>query len=153
MKIFFRILLFFSFCQMAFAQNMAITSFYEGPFEDVTHEAQRLKKPIFIDFTSTTCKHCLKMEKEAFSNLSLANHLNDNFIAYKVDLEDEEGKKIAKLYGVTEFPTYIILDSKTQKLGSIKGFYMANQFKKELDRIIILPNFEKPAKKRRRLFG
>jgi thioredoxin-related protein len=137
----------------SFAQNINITSFYEGPFEDVLRESKRINKPIFLDFTSTTCKHCLKMEKETFANQSIAQNLNNNFIAYKVDLEEVEGKNIAKKYNIVDFPSYLILDNASNKLGTIKGFYQANDFKKALDKIMQAPQLEKSTKKKRKFFG
>jgi thioredoxin-related protein len=137
----------------SFAQNINITSFYEGPFEDVLRESKRINKPIFLDFTSNNCKHCLKMEKETFTNTSIAQNLNNNFIAYKVDLEDIEGKNIAQKYKIVDFPSYLILDQSSNKLGTIKGFYLANDFKKALDKIMKIPQTEKPAKKKRKFFG
>jgi thioredoxin-related protein len=146
-------IIFFFISVNCFAQNINITSFYEGPFEDVLKESKRINKPIFLDFTSATCKHCLKMEKETFANPTIAENLNNNFIAYKVDLEDVEGKNIARKYSIVDFPSYMILDQKNNKLGIIKGFYQAYDFKKALDKIMKTPQIEKPAKKKRKFFG
>lgn len=143
-------LVIFSFS--AFSQNINITSLYEGPFEDVLNEATRLKKPIFVDFTSANCKHCVKMEKEILANTIIAENLNNNFIGYKVDLEDIEGKNLVKRYGVTEFPAYIILDANHKNLGTIKGFYLAKQFIKEINKLMAFEPAEPSTKKRKGLF-
>ncbi len=136
----------------AFSQNINITSLYEGPFDDVLNEARRLKKPIFIDFTSANCKHCVKMEKEILANITIAENLNNNFIGYKVDLEEIEGKNMAKKYGINEFPAYIILDSNHKNLGTIKGFYQAKQFIKEINKLMAFEPAEAKQKKRKGLF-
>ncbi len=137
----------------AFAQNSNITGFYEGPFEDVLKESKRLNKPIFLDFTANWCKSCAKMEKETFANPIIANQLNSDFIAYKVNLDETEGKSIAKKYNITDFPSFLFLSNNTIKIGLIKGFYFANQFKKEMEKIMNQQSTSRPSKKRKRLFG
>jgi thioredoxin-related protein len=146
----------FIFCfilNKTIAQNSNITSFYEGPFEDVLKESKRINRPIFLDFTSNRCKHCIKMEKETFQNSTIANDLNSNFIAYKVDLDDIEGQSMIKKYKIEEFPSYLIIDPKNNELGTIKGFYLAGQFKKALDKIMRDPSQKKATKKKKKFFG
>lgn len=143
-------LVIFSFT--AFSQNTNITSLYEGPFDDVLNEAIRLKKPIFIDFTSANCKHCIKMEKEILANTTISENLNNNFIGYKVDLEEIEGKSLVKKYGINEFPAYVILDSNHKNLGTIKGFYQAKQFIKEINKLMTFEPTDAKSMKRKGLF-
>jgi thioredoxin-related protein len=136
----------------SFSQNINITSFYEGPFEDVLNEAKRLKKPIFMDFTSNTCKHCIKMEKEILANPTIADNLNNNFIGYKVDLEDKEGKALVKKYQIEDFPAYLILDYNLQNKGTIKGFYLAKQFIKEINKMMLVESASISPKQKKGLF-
>jgi uncharacterized protein YyaL (SSP411 family) len=49
--------------------------------------AKRENKPIFLSIGYSTCHWCHVMEKESFENLEIANILNQNFIAIKVDRE------------------------------------------------------------------
>jgi uncharacterized protein YyaL (SSP411 family) len=49
--------------------------------------ARRENKPIFLSIGYSTCHWCHVMEKESFENLGIANILNQNFIAIKVDRE------------------------------------------------------------------
>jgi thioredoxin 1 len=143
-------LIFLNITRISLAQDTNITSFYEGPFEDVIAEAKKSRKPIFIDFSATWCKPCLKMEQETFTNADIANKLNNDFIAYKVDVDNFDGMAVAQKYGVKEYPTYLILDSKTIKMGTIKGFYYANQFQKEINKIMDKPKAKViPAKKKK----
>ncbi|MES2797954.1 MAG: thioredoxin family protein [Bacteroidota bacterium] len=135
------------------AQNTNITSLYEGPFEDVVKESKKSKRLIFLDFTSKSCKSCLKMEQEAFANKAIAEKLNDDYIVYKVNIEDLEGRKLIHKYEIREFPAYIILDSETKIKGKILGFYQAHQFLKEINRLAIDTSQIKPIKRKRKLFG
>lgn len=57
-----------------------------GP--EVLQKAKDENKPIFISIGYSTCHWCHVMEKESFSNESIANILNENFINIKVDREE-----------------------------------------------------------------
>ena len=137
-----------------FSQKQNITSFYEGPFADVIAEAKKSNRPIFVDFSATWCKHCLKMEQEIFTNTAIASKLNSEFIAYKVDIDSPDGIAITKKYSVTEYPTYLIMEGKKNRIGYIKGYYQANQFMNEINKIMADPQIKVAAnKKRLRIFS
>ena len=51
-------------------------------------EAKRDHKPIFLSIGYSSCHWCTVMEGEAFSNLAIADYLNQNFIPIKVDREE-----------------------------------------------------------------
>ncbi len=49
--------------------------------------AKKQNKPIFLSIGYSTCHWCHVMERESFENLEIANVMNTNFIAIKVDRE------------------------------------------------------------------
>jgi uncharacterized protein YyaL (SSP411 family) len=49
--------------------------------------AKRENKPVFLSIGYSTCHWCHVMEKESFENLEIADFINKNFIAIKVDRE------------------------------------------------------------------
>ena len=51
-------------------------------------EAKRRDRPIFLSVGYSTCYWCHVMERESFENEDIAQVLNDNFIAIKVDREE-----------------------------------------------------------------
>ena len=50
-------------------------------------KAKRENKPILLSVGYSTCHWCHVMERESYSNKSIAKLLNDNFVAIKVDRE------------------------------------------------------------------
>lgn len=80
-------------------------------FKDLTYR-QAVKysiqenKPLFIDFYTTWCGPCKILNSEVFPNESLGEYINTEFIAIKVDAEEQAS--IAKKYGVSAYPTIII---------------------------------------------
>ena len=55
----------------------------EAAFE----KARRENKPLFISIGYFTCHWCHVMARESFSNPEIAQQLNDNFVAIKIDRE------------------------------------------------------------------
>lgn len=55
--------------------------------EEALAVAQRENKPIFLSIGYSTCHWCHVMERESFEDLAIAEYLNNNFIAIKVDRE------------------------------------------------------------------
>src|SRR3954470_11466237 len=51
-------------------------------------KAKKENKPIFLSVGYSTCHWCHVMEREAFSDESVAKVLNENFVCIKVDREE-----------------------------------------------------------------
>ena len=68
-------------------------------------------KLVFLDMYADWCAPCKVMDREVFTNKSLGEFFNKNFISYKVDTEDENGSTIAAVYGVQSLPTLIFVDA------------------------------------------
>ncbi|ARK12783.1 thioredoxin fold domain-containing protein [Fibrella sp. ES10-3-2-2] len=84
-------------------------NFSEGTWREIIREAKLKNKPIFIDFYTSWCAPCKKMDKEAFADSSIASFFNKNFINYKVNAEKGEGIALAKKYSVTGYPALLFI--------------------------------------------
>src|SRR3954463_13015114 len=56
--------------------------------EEAFAKARKENKPIFLSVGYSTCHWCHVMEREAFSDESVAKVLNDKFVPIKVDREE-----------------------------------------------------------------
>jgi uncharacterized protein YyaL (SSP411 family) len=56
--------------------------------EEALAKARREEKPIFLSIGYSTCHWCHVMEHESFENQAIADVLNRNFVAIKVDREE-----------------------------------------------------------------
>jgi len=99
--------------------------------------AKEQNKFIFIDFYTTWCGYCKKMDREVFSKEKMIDLLNNDFIAVKVDGDSKEmleidGYKISekdlakKEFKVTGYPTYWWLTPSGKKLTSKSGYAPAD---------------------------
>ena len=79
---------------LASSQSLYLRKHAENPIDwwywcdRALEEAKRDNKPIFLSIGYSSCHWCTVMEGEAFSNMAIADYLNDNFIPIKVDREE-----------------------------------------------------------------
>ena len=100
--------------------------------------AAKENKVIFVDFYTTWCKFCVKMDKETFARRDVADYMNEKIIAVKINAESNtkiklsngefSGRELAKSFGVKGFPTYWFLKSDGEKINYFSGYRPADVF-------------------------
>ena len=91
------------------AQNRSI-EFREGNWEQMLKMAKKEKKMIFVDCYTSWCGPCKMLAKNIFTQDSVADFYNANFICFQIDMEKGEGPELARKYGVAAFPTLLYVD-------------------------------------------
>jgi thiol-disulfide isomerase/thioredoxin len=93
----------------------------EIEFRDLTFAeglaaAKEENKPVFIDCYTTWCGPCKWMSANIFTEESVANYYNENYICLKIDMEKGEGVDIAKKHSIRAYPTLLYLTGEGEKL-------------------------------------
>ncbi len=109
------------------AQNRSI-EFHHGTFKEILASAKKENKMIFIDCFTTWCGPCKFMSKNIFTNDSVADFYNQNFINAKIDMEKGEGLDIAKKYQVRNYPTMLYLNAEGLQLHRVCGSSENHEF-------------------------
>ena len=102
--------------------------------------AKETGRPIMINFTTSWCGYCKKMNRTTFKDAEVIKFLNGDFVSIKVDCEsklelDVDGYKITERnlaraeYGVRGYPTYWFLKSDTQRIAPLSGYQESNRLK------------------------
>lgn len=97
------------FASFSYTQNRSIT-FETGKWQAIKEKAKKENKIIFVDCYTSWCGPCKWMAKNIFTNDTVADFFNQNFICAKFDMEKDEGLVIAKEYGIKAYPTFIFVD-------------------------------------------
>jgi len=84
--------------------------------------ADKMHKPVFIDFYAPWIESCKQMEQTVFTHPDLASFFNENFINYKINIgESAPNQNLADLYRITNYPTLIFLDGKGKIMKRHEG--------------------------------
>jgi len=92
---------------VAFADGI---KFFKGTWEEALAEADKTGKLLFVDAYATWCGPCNYMSEDVFPDAEVGKFYNENFIAYKIDVDEDRGGEIFGSYGGTAMPTYLFVD-------------------------------------------
>ena len=95
-------------------------------------KAKAEKKMVLMDFTgSDWCSWCMKMDKEIFSTPEFKKYAADNLVLVELDFPHskqlllatkKQNDALAKQYGVSGFPTTVVLDSEGKTIKVFGGY-------------------------------
>ena len=90
----------------AFSQGV---HFEHLTLQEALNKAKTENKLVFMDCYTTWCGPCIYMTDKIFPQKEVGDFFNKHFINIKVDMEKGEGPELMKKYGITAFPTFLIL--------------------------------------------
>jgi thiol-disulfide isomerase/thioredoxin len=96
----------------------------------VLEEAQRINKPVFLEFSASWCVPCKVMEEEIFTQPVVYRVLNDRFINLKMDYDKQTTKTVASIYEVSSLPTILMLDPQGVVLQQHVGLMTVADFQR-----------------------
>jgi len=108
-----------------------MTGPFEGPFKDLTVEqalaaAQKENKFVLIDFFTTWCVPCKKLDSTTWKDAAVVAWLNEKAIALKIDAEKEAD--LAKKHNIRSYPTMLFLKADGTEIDRIVGYKDPTEF-------------------------
>src|SRR5258705_280364 len=85
------------------AEDHGKINWFKGSFEEALAQAKASNKLVFIDFWTTWCGWCKRLNKDTFSDDTVVAELND-IICLSIDAESKTGKPIAERFHVKGVP-------------------------------------------------
>ena len=103
------------FSAQTFAEGIEFD--HEITFQAALDKAKKEGKLVFMDCYTSWCGPCKRLAATVFTDSSVGQYFNSNYINVKFDMEKGEGTTIAGRYQITAYPTLLWLDAN----GSIKS--------------------------------
>lgn len=113
-------------CTLLFAQGGV--DFRPLTFQEALKKAKEENKLVFVDCYTTWCGPCKHMTQVVFPQEKAGEFFNPRFVCVKFDMEKPEGKALNEKYGVSAYPTFLIVRCDGTVLhrvvggGTLEGF-------------------------------
>ncbi len=108
-------------------------------YEEAKQKAKEENKLIFIDAYTSWCKPCKLMDRDVFTDSTVAKVFNESFINLKIDMESEMGKPLKETYKVQGYPTFLFIDFEGNLTYAKAGFMNAVELKNLGEEVIRMP--------------
>jgi thiol-disulfide isomerase/thioredoxin len=107
-----------------------------APFRDLSFDkardvARSEKKCVMVDFFTTWCVPCKKLDATTWKDPKVQEWLGEKTVALKLDAEKEV--ELAKRYSIAGYPTILFVQPDGKEIGRIVGYRKPEQFLKEAD--------------------
>jgi thioredoxin-related protein len=89
-------------------------------YEEGTALMQSEGKKGFLTFYADWCRYCKLMENETFQNSAVVAYLNRNFVAMKIN--SEEDRKRTREYSVIRLPISWFLSPNGERISNREGY-------------------------------
>ncbi len=100
--------------------------------------AKRHKVPVVIDFFDKSCRWCVVMDKETFSNRAVIKKMDKYYIPIRVNMSSKDkiiykgikfsSREFASILGVEGLPTTIFMDKDGKLISKIPGYIKTKKY-------------------------
>jgi thioredoxin-related protein len=102
-------------------------------FKGALATARKTGKIVFLAFEAKWCSWCKRLDEGTYVDPRVAARMRKEFVAVKLDAE-RNGKELASIYNVVEYPTTLLIDGNGDVVGTIAGYQDPASFLIALDR-------------------
>jgi thioredoxin-related protein len=107
---------------------------------------QENPRKIFVDVYTNWCGWCKKMDRDTFSDPKVAEFVNENFYAVKLNAESQDkiiikndtttAQMMARSMGVTGYPTIVYIKEDFKTIQAVPGYQKPEGFLENLKRVL-----------------
>jgi thiol-disulfide isomerase/thioredoxin len=109
-------------------------AWFEGGYEAALAKAKAENKLIFIDFWTTWCAWCKRMDRDTYSNELVVKAMGD-VICLSIDAESKAGAPIAKQFPIAGYPAMFVVNPDGTLRERISGYLRPGAFLSEMKRV------------------
>jgi thioredoxin-like negative regulator of GroEL len=104
---------------------------WRSDYAAARREAEEKGRPLLLDFGTTNCFWCKKLEQTTFRDAAVARVLGERFVLLKVDGEREV--KLVQALAVRSYPTLVLAGPDGRILGKHEGYATVPQLSSLLE--------------------
>ena len=114
-------------------------------YRDAAELARDQGKFIMVDFYTTWCHWCKKLDSVTYTDPRVIEALNRNFVVVKIDAESDKEvvygerrmtmSEFSKSFNLQGFPSIVFMDKDGRKIDVLSGYLPPDDFLQYLDRI------------------
>ena len=93
----------------------------EGSLKDVLKQARKSNKDALVMVSATWCGPCRMFIKEVAPMPEMGDYINSKFVFAHYDIDKEDPNNIGRTYGISAYPTFLVLDAKGNEIGRAVG--------------------------------
>lgn len=98
-------------------------------------KAKESGKQVFVDCFTEWCGPCKMLARDVFPRPEVGKVFNARFVNLKMDVEKGEGLEVAKRYGITAYPTLLVINPDGTVAGKVVGALQMEKFLEEMEKI------------------
>lgn len=102
--------------------------FKDIPFKDALALAKKEHKIVMIDYYTTWCGWCKKLDKDVYSKDDVGEYADSNIVSLKLNAEQGEGAELSKSARIQGFPTIIFYDPAGEEIHRQVGYQVPKDF-------------------------
>ena len=106
------------FCAMA--SSMFAAPFSELSFEAASKEAAKSGKILLVDFYTTWCGPCKKLDKNTWTDAAVIQLLEQKTVALRIDAEKEAA--LSKRYKIEAYPSVLLIKPDGTEIDRLVGY-------------------------------
>jgi thiol:disulfide interchange protein len=104
---------------------------WEANLRQAAARAAGEHKLVLVEIATDWCKWCKKLEAETLRDSAVVEALTQAYVLVRLDAE-KEGEAEARRFGVSSYPTIVVLDGQGQEVGRIEGYLGPQEFLAEI---------------------
>jgi thiol:disulfide interchange protein len=105
-------------------------AWFQGTLDEALAKARKENKLVFIDFWTTWCGWCKKLDKDTYTDARVIAAMNEHYVCLSLDAETKVGAPLARRYSVDGYPTLLMLTTDGFVRERIAGYKAPDPFLK-----------------------